>query len=183
MNKYGQIAREHWAKYAPTRYSMLTDPETFFESLGESALVQIDQIAGELERQLPAGLPYLEKVGQMNAIRRQAEETVLRDLVYSIETESANPVEELEMMLGDLPGPDAILEAIARIRETAEEQEPSSTSSLTTQQEAMIARLSDLLPLVSLNEDPDEMSEPEVRDRILALRAYWNPETRSLVVP
>jgi hypothetical protein len=186
MNKYGLIAQEHWKKYAPTRYATLSNPNEYFQSVGESAASQIDQIASSLERQLDPDLPYLERVGQMNSIRLQAEEAVLNDLVYSIESEQPNLVAELEEMLGDLPTPAAILAAIDRIREDAEdeaEREYSSTPILSEAQETKLAQLTALLPLVSLQDEVDEMTEAAVRDRILALRPFWNPETRSLSGP
>lgn len=186
MNKYGLIAQEHWKTYAPSRYATLTDPETHFQTLGESAANQIDQIAVTLERQLDPNLPYLERVGQMNAIRLQAEETVLGDLVYSVESEQSSLTAELEQMIGDLPTPDAIQATIDRIREDADdeaERERYSTSILSEEQQQQIVQLTTLLPLVTLDQEPDEMTEAATRDRILALRPFWNPETRSLVTP
>lgn len=186
MNKYGLIAQDHWKKYAPTRYATLTNPDEYFQSVGESAATQIDQIASGLERQLDPDLPYLERVGQLNSIRLQAEEAVLNDLVYSIETEQPSLTAELEEMLGDLPTPPAILAAMDRIREDVEdeaEREHSSTPILSEAQEMKLAQLTALLPLVSLQEDPSEMTEAAVRDLILALRPFWDPETRSLSAP
>ncbi len=186
MNKYGLIAQEHWKTHAPSRYATLENPTDYFTTLGETAATQVDQIAATLERQLPADLPYLERVGQMNVIRLQAEETVLTDLVYAVPSETSDLAAELEQMIGDLPTPTAILAAIDQINEDADneaEREGSSTSTLSAEQEQKIAQLTALLPLVSLTETPDEMSEPALRDRILALRPYWNPETRSLATP
>lgn len=186
MNKYGLIAQEHWKKHAPNRYATLTDPASHFQSLGESAATQIDQIAATLEAQLDPDLPYLERVGQMNAIRLQAEEAVLNDLVFSVESEQTDLTSELEQMLGDLPSPPAILTAIDRIHEAAEdeaEQEHSSTPILSEEQERRVAQLTTLLPLVTLEREPDEMTEAALRDRILALRPFWNPESRSLATP
>lgn len=183
MNKYALIAQEHWQKHAPTRYAALENPEEFFEELGESAAVQIDQVASSLERQLPQDLPYLERVGQMQAIRLQAEETVLTDLVYSVESESTSLAAELEEMLSDLPTPAAIQAAIDQLHEEAadqSEQEGFSTSSMTSDQTARLQRLEALLPLVTMDEDPEQMPEPALRDRILALRPYWDPQTHSL---
>jgi len=186
MNKYGLIAQEHWKKFAPTRYATLTKPDEYFQSVGESAASQIDQIASSLERQLDPNLPYLERVGQMNSIRLQAEEAVLNDLVYSIESEQPSLAAELEEMLGDLPTPAAILAAMDRIREDAEdeaEREHSSTPILSEAQEAKLDQLNALLPLVSMQDQPDEMTEAAVRDRILVLRPFWDPQTRSLAAP
>ena len=183
MNKYGLIAQEHWKKHAPSRYATLTDPTTHFQTLGESAATQIDQIATTLERQLDPNLPYLERVGQMNAIRLQAEEAVLSDLVYSVESEQDSLTSELEQLLADLPSPTSILTTIDAINEAADDEamlEHSSTRILSAEQEERIAQLTALLPLVTLDQEPETMSEAARRDRILALRPFWNPETRSL---
>ena len=186
MNKYALIAQEHWRKNAPARYAALEDPEEFFEQLGESAAVQIDQVASSLERQVPQDLPYLERVGQFQSIRLQAEETVLTDLVYSLEPESTSLAAELDGMLSDLPSPNALLAAIDRIREQAQDEadrEGSSTFSMTSEQTSQLEQLQTLLPLVTVDQDLEEWSEAALRDRILALRPFWNPETRSLATP
>lgn len=186
MNKYALIAQEHWMRYAPSRYATLENPETYFRTLGESAAAQVGQIAASLERELPQDLPYLERVGQMNAIRLQAEETVLNDLVYSVETENSSLAQELEEMLGDLPSPNAILVTIDQIRGDAEEageREASSTPILSEAQERKIAQLTALLPLLTVQEAPETMSEADLRVRILALRPFWDPESRSLNSP
>lgn len=183
MNKYGLIAQEHWKKNAPSRYATLDDPATFFRTLGESAATQVDQIAATLERQLDPNLPYLERVGQMNSIRMQAEESVLHDLVYSLESEQPSLAAELEQMIGDLPTPTELQAAIDRIEEAAAdeaEREHSSMPILSEQQEERVTYLSALLPLVTLEQEPDEMSEAAIRDRILALQPFWNPEKRTL---
>lgn len=186
MNKYGLIAQEHWKKHAPSRYSTLEDPEMFFRALGESAASQVDEIASTLERQLDPELPYLERVGQMNSIRLQAEEVVLRDLVYSVGNEQDNLTVELEQLLADLPSPTSILMTIDAINEAADDEamlEHSSTRILSAEQEDRIAQLTALLPLVTLDQEPESMSEAARRDRILALRPFWNPETRGLSTP
>lgn len=184
MNKYGLTAQEHWKNHAPSRYASLENPEQFFEELGESVATQVDATASTLERQLPPDLPYLERVGQMNAIRRQAEETAMTDLVYSVETEPSTLQDELERMLGDLPTATSIRTTIDRVWEDAENAMETGDSSrvlLTEDQATTVEQLTALLPLVSVN--VDEMTEAELRDRILALRPFWNPETHSLAQP
>ena len=183
MNKYALTAQAHWKMHAPARYAALENPEEFFQQMGESAAQQIERVASTLEQTVPADLPYLDKVGQYQAIRLQVEELVLSDLVYSVESESTTMVDELEGMLGDLPSPSAIQTAIDRLYEEADEEaerEGSSTSSMTSEQASRLAQLQALLPLVSLPQEPEEMSEAAARDLILALRPFWNPETRGL---
>lgn len=81
-NIYGRKAKEHWERVAPIRYAEIPNPDHFFEELGEQVLTQVDLVATSLERKLSVDLPYLERVGQLNAIRKQAEEIVLSDLVW-----------------------------------------------------------------------------------------------------
>jgi len=82
MNRYGQLAQEHWRRWLPTRYAEIPDPVDFFSTLGQEAEDQVfdlrDQLAGP---DLP-GEGYLEKVGRLNMAQLQAEEAVLADLVY-----------------------------------------------------------------------------------------------------
>lgn len=175
MNKYALLAQEHWQKHAPTRYATLDDPSTYFRELGESVAAQVAQIAERLERELPSGLPYLERVGQINAIRLQAEEIVLSELVYSVPPETSTLVEELEDLLGELPDPRDVEAAIQRIEDDAAETaelEGFSTPSLTSEQAAQKERLSALLPLLTLDREPDEMTEAQLRERIQALRPF-----------
>ena len=173
MNRYGLIAREHWARHAPTRYATLEDPEAFFTQLGETAAAQIEAIATELERTLPADLPDQERVGQLRAIQKQAEEVVLAELVYSVEPEPASRAQELDDMLGQLPDEKIILDQLQWIQDQAEYQaevEGHSRVALTEEQEELADRLHKLLPLVHLDRSPYEMDEAEVVNRIRALR-------------
>ena len=183
MNKYGLIAQEHWQRHAPSRYAALENPSEFFEELGQAALDQIEQLQTSLEAQIPKDLPYLEQVGQLRAAQKQAEEQVLNELVYSVEPEASSLAEELEQMLGDLPSPQMIEDSLTRMQQDAQdeaEREGWTAPTLTDEQQERADRLTALLPLVSLPADPSQMSEAELTDRILALRPFWDPETRSL---
>jgi hypothetical protein len=42
MNRYGVIARRHWARWLPRQYAAISDPESFFTTLGEEVARQID---------------------------------------------------------------------------------------------------------------------------------------------
>ncbi|MDE9363982.1 hypothetical protein PZ938_00035 [Luteipulveratus sp. YIM 133132] len=84
MNSYGHRAMEHWKRWLPSRYALIPDPRAFFEDLGEQASAQMVAVSEQLEEQYAsdlAGLGYLEKVGRLNAIRKQAEEVVLAEMV------------------------------------------------------------------------------------------------------
>lgn len=174
MNRYGLLAQEHWRRHAPGRYETLENPEAFFQDLGESVLAQVDQTASSLERQLPADLPYLERVAALRAIQNQAEESALADLVFSVEPEPTDLAQELEDALALLPDPVMIQDSLARIElEALEEAEREGRPSpvLTAEQEQRRHRLMALQPLVS-GPDPEEMDEASLRDRLLALAPY-----------
>lgn len=85
MNRYGQMAWQHWTTYLPNRLAQLQDPETFFADLGEQADEEIEELATSLERQHaeqdPPGDSYLTRARQLSNARMTAESTVLRQLV------------------------------------------------------------------------------------------------------
>lgn len=83
MNEYGRRALEHWQRTKPQELSTIPDPEVFFSTLGETVASQVDELADRLAGPDPVGEGYLEKVGRLNAAKRQAEELVLAELVYS----------------------------------------------------------------------------------------------------
>ncbi len=82
INKYGAIARSHWARTDPARFQTIEDPETFFAQLGEQAETQIQEMTDRLAGPDQPGEEYLQKVGRLNMARLQAEEAVLADLVW-----------------------------------------------------------------------------------------------------
>lgn len=176
MNKYALMAAEHWARYAPARYAALEDPTTFFTDLGESAAAQIQELAIALERGLPTEIPYLERVAQLRAVQKQAEATVLADLVYSVEPEHASLTEELATVLDSLPSATMIAEDLAAIIVQAEEEAERDGSSrviLTDEQKERQQRLEQLLALVS---SPAPTEDRELMMRIVALREFLPAE-------
>ena len=48
MNRYGVIAQRHWARWLPRQYAAISDPESFFTTLGEGVARQIDDLTDEL---------------------------------------------------------------------------------------------------------------------------------------
>lgn len=82
MNRYGTLAREHWTKYAPSKVAALEDPEQFFESLGEQVAERVTSLSVILENEHRPSPDFLDQVGLLNAIRKQAEEVALSDLVW-----------------------------------------------------------------------------------------------------
>ncbi|WP_147915224.1 hypothetical protein [Ruania zhangjianzhongii] len=171
MNRYGMMARDHWMKHAPARYAALEDPQTYFTQVGESIAAQVEGAASRLEAELPADLPYLEKAGQLKAIRRQAEEVALTDQVYSVQVET-DLTEELEELLAQLPSPSDIPRLIDHINDQAQnlaEMEGWPEPILSQEQQDQLTYLHKLRPLIEAV-DPQQMSEAEVRDRILQLQ-------------
>lgn len=186
MNRYGLLARQHWQSAAPQRYAALEDPTRYFEALGETIAAQVTTMSDHLEQKLPSELAYLDRVAQLRTIQKQAEELVLSELVYSVEPETSSLTGELEQLLAELPSPAMIEDSLQRLELEAQEEaerEGWSTALLSEEDQARKDQLTALLPLVRMEREPEAMSEAELSDRILALRPFWNQETRSLVRP
>lgn len=95
MNRYGQLARQHWMRWLPSRYAGLSDPQGFFTGLGEQVQAAIVDVEQGLEARADlAGLDYLDRLGRLNAIRAQARELVLTEMVYLAAEESDEGWEE-----------------------------------------------------------------------------------------
>lgn len=87
MNRYGRLAREHWMTHAPSRTAALPDPEEFFTGLGVLVQGQVSDLTWRLAGPDPAGETYLQKVARLATARRQAEEIVMRQLVWATDPE------------------------------------------------------------------------------------------------
>jgi hypothetical protein len=81
VNRYGAMARSHWARWLPQRYATVTDPDSFFSALGQETARQIDELAAELAGDDQPGEGYLAKAGRLAAARSQAEEIILAQQV------------------------------------------------------------------------------------------------------
>lgn len=179
MNRYGQTARAHWERYAPARVQALGDPEGFFTDLGEQIEGQVQTIALELERSSPEAPEYLDRVAQLTGFRRQAEEQVLAELVYSVAVEPASTSAELEEMLGGLPSVWSLDRLISDLEVESEE------SGLTGEQEQLLARYRELLAVIDFPvgdqlEAIEAMTEAEQRDLVIALSPFWDPQAKAL---
>jgi hypothetical protein len=92
-------------------------------------------------------------------------------------------VGELDTMLGGLPGPDQICDALRQIQERAQreaELEGWGRPILDDHQHLEQDRLLDLLPLVSVPRDLEDLGTAELERRIEALRAFWDARTGGL---
>jgi hypothetical protein len=90
MNRYGRLAMEHWTRFVPRRVAALTDPEAFFTMLGAQVQAQVNELAPALSTEPASRLAtrgaarddYLQRLGGLRMARLQAEEVVMRDLVW-----------------------------------------------------------------------------------------------------
>jgi hypothetical protein len=94
MNKYGQQARTYWETERPEALSQIPDPTEFFSTLGQQIQDQVIDLSQQLAGPDPTGEGYLEKVGRLNSAKKEAEEIVMNDLVYSQEPEEEESEED-----------------------------------------------------------------------------------------
>lgn len=81
MNRYGLMAQRHWAQWLPRRYATISEPDSYFSTLGQEAARQIEELALELAGDDQPGEEYLAKAGRLTAARSRAEEIVLPERV------------------------------------------------------------------------------------------------------
>lgn len=83
MNEYGTMAQRHWQRWLPQRYAAIENPDVFFADLGEEVSGEIADRWAELKAQAgnPPGEDFMDRVGRLNALKKQAEETVLAERV------------------------------------------------------------------------------------------------------
>jgi hypothetical protein len=81
MNRYGLMAQKHWARWLPSRYALIEDPDSFFSDLGRLTAERIDSLALNLAGDDRPGEGYLGKAGRLGQTRHQAEEIVLAELI------------------------------------------------------------------------------------------------------
>ena len=97
MNRYGAMARSHWARWLPHRYAAILDPDSFFSTLGQETARQIDELAAELAGDHPPAEGYLAKAGRLTAARSQAEEIILpQQVLLAPEPETSQDPEETD---------------------------------------------------------------------------------------
>ena len=77
MNKYGLMAQRHWAQWLPQRYATLSEPDSYFSTLGQEVAQQIEELTLDLAGDDQPGEQYLAKAGRLTAARSRAEEIVL----------------------------------------------------------------------------------------------------------
>jgi hypothetical protein len=77
VNRYGLMAQRHWAQWLPQRYATISEPDSYFSTLGQEAARQIEELTAEMAGDDQPGEEYLAKAGRLTAARSRAEEIVL----------------------------------------------------------------------------------------------------------
>jgi hypothetical protein len=77
VNKYGQMASSHWARWLPRAYAAIPEPDSYFSAIGQEAARQVDELASQLAGDSQPGEAYLQRAGRLTAARSQAEEVIL----------------------------------------------------------------------------------------------------------
>ena len=81
MNRYGQMAMDHWRKWLPNQLAEIPDPEMYFSTLGLEVAQAIDELADRLAGPGTPEETYLHRVGRLGEARMTAESEILREMV------------------------------------------------------------------------------------------------------
>jgi hypothetical protein len=81
VNRYGLMAQRHWAQWLPQRYATISEPDSYFSTMGQEAEMRIEELTLELAGDDQPGEQYLAKAGRLTAARSRAEEIVLPERV------------------------------------------------------------------------------------------------------
>ena len=104
MNRYGVIAQRHWARWLPGQYAAISDPESYFTSLGEEVARQIDDLTDDLVGEIRQSDSYLAHVGRLLAARAIAEELILPQRVLpEAELAADDDQEDVKPECGERP--------------------------------------------------------------------------------
>lgn len=95
MNQYATMAAEHWKRFLPNRYQQISDPDSYFETLGQEVETEIAELTEVLASEDPPGENYLDKVGRLTAAAQQAREQVLAERVL-LPAEPGTAMDETE---------------------------------------------------------------------------------------
>jgi hypothetical protein len=94
VNRYGAMARQHWARWLPARYAAIENPDSFFSDLGNRTEERIGSLAADLAGDDKPGEGYLGKAGRLGEARHRAEEIVLTEDILLPPEPGADPDEE-----------------------------------------------------------------------------------------
>lgn len=82
MNRYGQLAQTHWQRWRPDSYRALSDPQAYFENLGQVVEKAVSTREGQLRAQVKPTTEYQLQARRFWSCHLEAENEVLRRLVY-----------------------------------------------------------------------------------------------------
>jgi hypothetical protein len=95
VNRYGLMAQRHWAQWLPQRYATISEPDSYFSTLGQEVTQQIEELTLELAGDDQPGEEYLAKAGRLTAARSRAEEIVLpQRVLLAPEPETSEELED-----------------------------------------------------------------------------------------
>ena len=77
MNRYGQMAWDHWRRWRPRMLSGIEDPQTFFSTLGQETELEIDELAVQIAGPDRPGETTLQKTARLREARISAESDLL----------------------------------------------------------------------------------------------------------
>jgi hypothetical protein len=81
VNHYGQLAMEHWRAHRPDAFAALTNPNTYFQRLGEEIQAAITSLRDDLLSQV--GNSTMADIGpRARQAQVTAEEVVLAELLW-----------------------------------------------------------------------------------------------------
>ena len=77
LNRYGQMAWDHWRKWRPRMLAGIEDPQTFFSTLGQQTEQEIDELAHQIAGPDRPGETTLQKTARLREARISAESDLL----------------------------------------------------------------------------------------------------------
>lgn len=102
MSLYERKIRTYYETYLPSRVKAMPDPETFYRRQAAEVARQIRVLETPLVGKDDPGEEFLGKVGRLQTARRQAEEKILGEVLYSLTPEPGT--EDREPPMGPVPG-------------------------------------------------------------------------------
>lgn len=84
MNPLGALAQQWYQQYLPQAYQGITSPEEFFQTLGEQAGQEIEQVATALAGPDQPGEAFNQKLGRLQQAQEAATELVMRTTLLAL---------------------------------------------------------------------------------------------------
>lgn len=95
LPRFAAMALAHTQTHAPARFREIAaqeDPTAYFRRLGEEIRTRVLELDAQLLLQAPPATGYLAERTRREAVRREAESTVLQELLYdAYPTETSDP--------------------------------------------------------------------------------------------